>query len=535
LTPEEIVKARQRAKTDRLYLACDILGYDFTEDTHAELFDTYPAFHPVDTTPWVDQFKHGKDILVLWSRGHYKTTAVVVLVIQAILNHPDIRVLLMQGSLKVTKTLLKQIASHFEGTASDSKLKDIFPEFCGVKEEGQWKFGKSVIKLSATEFTTPARVKKQLAQATVTVASPNSIKTGQHYDLGVFDDLVNDKNYRSTEQLTKVEEDFNMALPLIDPGCPRFVSGTRYAFGDLYENIIRRNQGEWVVSQRTCWREDGSTPRFPQQKSRDGSRTIGFTREGLLQIMRDTPDIFASQYLNHPVSVSNQYLTKEQLLAATVSEKDSPALSQVVLFVDLAAEGQRPDDSVIVAGRIDSVGKMYVTDMRGSTFTVAQLALNVIDMALKHRPLKVMIERTSSAQYFVAYLLTVCKDKGVVLPIDYIKVDNRENAKNIRVQAMAGQVNQKRLFFFSGMSCWDKFVEQAVTFPKGKYGHDDYPDTVALMCQFFSKNYVGIPATPVTRHPVVAMFDRDPVAHLDAMGQESSSNGWGDCGDFICG
>lgn len=538
---EQTLVERAKARSDRMFLATEVLGYDFVPEVHNELFAQYPEFN--DDKPWVDQFADKeRDILVLWPRGHFKTTAVVVIVIQAILNNPNIRVLLMQGTTRVTRTLLKQIAAHFDGTASNSKLRDLFPEFCGVKEKGEWKFGKKVIGLTADQFTTPARVKKQLAQATVTVASPKSVKTGQHYDLGIFDDLVNESNYRNPAQLAKVEEDFNMAQPLIDPGCPRFVSGTRYAFGDLYENIIRRNavriangdKPEWVVSVKTCWREDGVTPRFPQQKTKDG-RVIGFTAEMLLAIRQNTPDIFASQYLNYPVLASQQYLSEENLLSAVISEKDTPALSAAVLFVDLAAEGIQPDDSVIIAGRIDQVGKMYVTDMRGGTFTVSQLAMNLIDMALKHRPLKVMVEKTSSAQYFVAYLMTVCRDKGIVLPIDYIKVDNRSDAKNIRVQAMAGQVKQKRLFFFAGLPNWDKFVEQTTTFPKGKYGHDDWPDTVALMVQFFSNNYVGIAPVPVTRHPIVAMLDRDPVSQwTDAMGQEVvvTDNSLGS--DFSC-
>lgn len=521
---------RARARTDRLFLANEILGYDFAEETHTELFEQYPEFH--DNQPWSTQFPT-RDILILWPRGHYKTTAVVVVVIQAVLNNPDIRVLLMQGTVKVTKTLLKQIASHFEGSASTSRLSELFPEFCGSKKE---------LGLTAEQFVTPARTKKQLAQATVTVASPKSVKTGQHYDLGIFDDLVNDSNYRNPIQLAKVEEDFNMARPLIDPGCPRFVSGTRYAFGDLYENIIRKDSArsnqetqEWVISVKTCWLEDGS-PRFPQHTTKDG-RTVGFTREMLLQMMRDDPATFSSQYLNHPVSESTQYLTEQNLLNAVVAEKDSPALSQSVLFVDLAAEGIHPDDSVILSGRVDPVGRAYVVDMRGGTFTVAQLAMHVIDMAVKHRPLKVMIEKTSSAQYFVAYLLTVCRDKGVTLPIDYIKVDNRPNAKNIRVQAMAGQVKNKRMYFLSGLPNWDKFVEQTISFPKGRHGHDDWPDTAALMCQFFSASYVGIAPRPVTKHPFIAMLERDPVSQqLDTFNQETTVDGMSGTmgGDFCC-
>lgn len=512
---------REKARTDRLYLACEVLGYDFTRDTHQELFDQYPAF--VDNKPWAEQFPDG-DVLILWPRGHFKSTAVVVLSIQAILCNPDIRILLMQGTIKVTKGLLKEICSHFDGSHSRSKLADLFPEFCGNKR---------VLQVTSDRFTTPARVRKQLAQATVTVASPKSIKTGQHYDVGFFDDLVNDGNYRNPLLLDKVEEDFNMARPLIDPGCPRFVSGTRYAFGDLYENIIRRNKGEWKVSVKTCWREDGVTPRFPQYKTKDG-RLVGLTREMLMQIASDSPGIFSSQYLNYPIASSQQVLPEHLLLGAVIAEKDAPALSQAILFVDLASEGENPDDSVCMAGKIDHVGRMYVVDMQGGVLPVAALAALVCNCILRHRPLKVMIEKTASACYFVEYLKVVMRDKGIVCAVEYIKVNNQPDAKNKRVEALAGHIKNKRFFFFAGLNAWDKFIEQAKQFPKGKHGHDDWPDTAGLMAQVLSVGYKGA-IRPVSRHPVINMMAQDPVMQgIDSMGQEELKP-YGDCGsEFAC-
>ncbi len=521
---EQRLAQRERARTDRLYLACEVLGYDFTAETHQELFDSYPAFH--DNKPWAEQFTDG-DVLILWPRGHFKSTAVVVLAIQAILCNPDIRILLMQGTIKVTKGLLREIASHFDGSHSRSRLNELFPEFCGNKKE---------LQLSADRFSTPARARKQLQQATCTVASPKSIKTGQHYDLGFFDDLVNDGNYRNPELLAKVEEDFNMARPLIDPGCPRFLSGTRYAFGDLYETVIRRNQGEWKVSVKTCWKDAaGTMPRFPQYKTKDG-RLVGLTREMLMQIARESPNIFASQYLNYPIAASQQVLPEDVLLGAVIARDDAPPLSQAILFVDLASEGENPDDSVCIAGKQDAVGRMYMVDAVGDKWPVASLAVAVINMILKHRPLKVMIEKTASATYFKAYLKVICKDKGINVPIEDIKVDNKPDAKNKRVEALAGHVKNKRFFFFAGLPAWEKFVEQAKQFPKGKHGHDDWPDTAGLMAQVLSVKYIGVAShVPVSCNPMIDRLARDPVMQgIDNMGQEYSQ-ALGDCGsEFSC-
>jgi predicted phage terminase large subunit-like protein len=485
---------RERARKDKLYLATEILGYQFQPDVHTTLFN---CFIPFDSSkPWREQSSQ-KDRLILWSRGHFKSTAVVVEVIQAILNFPDIRVLLMQGSLTVTQNLLHEIKSHFLGTAPDSRLREIFPEFCADK------LG------TANAFTTPARVQKRLQQATVTVASPKSITTGQHYELGCFDDLVHAQNYQSAKKIKRAKDDFYACVPLIDPGCYRIVTGTRYSFGDLYEELIRNNtNNQWIVSVKDCFSDDGKEVRFPQRTLPDG-RIIGFTREQLLQIQREDPGMFASQYLNRPATTGTQLFTEEKMLAAVVSERDSPALSQAFLFVDLASsQAETADDSVILAGKTDHLANMYVVDGIGGQWNPTQLAMQIILMSLKHRPLRVMIEKTASSAYFVEYLKVLCRDKGIVLPLDFIPVSNTKDAKNIRISSLEGHIRSKRLRFFAGLECWDKMLQQFVEFPRGRNGHDDYADTVALMAQVFGGQHV--PVTPLSqmRHPLLAAIER---------------------------
>ncbi len=478
---EKKLRDRARARTDKFYLATEVLGYDFCEDVHRELFD---QFIPYDADkPWAEQSRITKR-MILWPRGHFKSTAVVVDIIQAILNFPDIRILIMQGSLKTTKNLLREIAAHFLGEANRSKLAELFPEFCGSKK---------ALEFTTLSFTVPARQRKQLQQATVTCASPKATKTGQHYDCGFFDDLVNDQNYRSIPQLQKSREDFNMCLPLLDPPFYAVVTGTRYAFEpELYASILRsesdkpKDKKEWSISVKDCWSDDGKDVRFPQRTTTDG-RIIGFTRESLLAIQDNDPAMFAGQYLNRPVSTSSNLFTEEKLLAAVIAEADAPALSQAVLFVDLASTTETySDDSVVMAMKTDGIGRMYVVDGIGGQWTPAALALHVIAMALKHRPLRIFFEKTASTIYFIEYLRTVCRDKGIVLPIDTIKVDTQADAKNVRVCATEGYLRTKRLFFFAALPCWDKLVTQLKQFPKPKAGHDDYADTMAIGVRYFT-------------------------------------------------
>lgn len=501
---EQRVVDRNRARTDKYFLANEVLGFNF-QPCHAELFGCFVQFN--NGKLWVEQDEN-KDRMVLWSRGHYKTTAIVVEAIQAILNFPDIRILLMQGSMTVTKTLMKQIMAHFTCEAAESKLSDLFPEFCGSRKK---------CEVDALSFTTPARVTKQLAQATVTVASPKSVKTGQHYDVGFFDDLVNDQNYRNPRLLDKVQEDFTLAQALIDPGGYRYVTGTRYAFGDLYEQIIRWQaaSGKWIISIRDCWTDETRNlpdeqkePLFPRFTKKNG-QVGGFTREDLLQMQADDPANFACQYLNKPIAASQQTYSEEMLRGACVRKEDIPTLSTAIMVIDLAtSDSKRSDDSVVMVGKTDAMGLGYICDMAGAQWTPFDLAQRVLILALKHRPTCIYLEKSAAGQVFAEFLRLVARTKNIFLPIEFIKMDTRPDAKTMRIQTLAGTIKAKRLRFFAGLPQFDKLIQQAIEFPRGR--HDDYIDTAALLYGELNKEILSMPIKKVAGNPILALIkDRE--------------------------
>lgn len=482
-----------------------MLGFDFQPETHAELFATFVQYDK--DKPWAEQ-SSVHDRMILWSRGHFKTTAVIVDIIQAILNFPNLRLIIMQGSIQVTKTLLRQIVTHFTGEAHGSRLQELFPEFCGDKK---------ALAASSMSFTTPARVMKQLAQATVTVASPRSVKTGQHYDGGYFDDLVNDQNFRNPKLIQKLQGDFTLAQALIDPGGYRCISGTRYAFGDLYEQIQRwqMTSGKWIISIKDCWTDATSSlpdtekiPRLPRFKKRNG-QLGGFTTAELLQMQDDDPQNFANQYLNRPIALSQQHFTPELFVLASIAAGDAPGLSAPILVCDLAAtDTNKSDDNVIAEGRVDTLGVGYLTGLSGGQWAPMEMAHRIIDNALRVRPTKILFEGSSAAKYFVDFLRLIAKQKNVYLPIEEIKVDNRPDAKNMRVTALAGVVKRGRFRFLKGLAHMEKLVEQACSFPKGRYGHDDYIDTTSLLYKELTKELLALPARSTnSKNPILALMD----------------------------
>ena len=528
---KKLAVERDRARTDKLFLANEILGCHFVPEVHGELFDQFLTPKPSQS---IFQWDTVKDRLILWPRNHYKTTALTVEVISLIINCPEIQICIMRSTLKQSQKWLKEIASHFTGEASGSRFREVFPEFCGTRKE---------LGLTASKFITTAPRKTQGREPTVYIASFTSDTTGDHYDVGFFDDLVTKENFKKPEQLQKVIDGFWAITPQVNPGGYRYVSGTRYAHGDLYDEIMAKNTaGNWRVSIKDCWKDSNPEhgPLFPQQvvTLRSGiPKQVGFTTELLLQYMADDPAMFASQYLNRPATEGQGYFSEAMFTAAKAEPNATIQLSQPVLFVDLAATtGPRSDDSVILCGKVDAQANVYLVDGIGDRWEPQTLALQVIAMTVKHRPLKVMVENTASCKYFVELLALLAREKGIHIPIDFIKVDTQADAKIIRVKAVSTYLSRGRLKIFSNLPCWEKLVKQFINFTGDRHGHDDYPDTVALMMNFFTGNVLP-PSPQVSKNDMIALLERDLRAEqMNKMLQEPDWNEYaGGLGsDFSC-
>lgn len=497
MTEERLNKTQQRNKCrfDPVYLS-KALGYNFHEVSHGlELLRSVaPDILESDkfgTAVPLFELSEIKNRLVLWARGHYKTSAIVLRIVQFVLAYPDIRILLMQSTVKNSRGLLREVKSHFNGQNQMSKLPILFPEFCNTET----RMG------TAEGFVSPARKRTHLKEWTVGIASPKSVKTGQHFDFMCADDLVSDQNFRSKEQQEKTIEDFQNYTPLIEPGGFKTVTGTRYTFADLYGHLIRGDaeRREWDISIRTCWRDGlrANGVLFPQVKTDDG-RTIGFTPELLDKIFKDDPGIFSCQYLNQPLLAGTQLFTEPLLMGACkiYAPAQYELLGPATLFLDLAASRRAESDhSVVLCGRLDSAGQMYACDLRSGHYSPLQLAHTTLEMALIHKPQTVQIEGTAAGNYFIEYLRMIAQSKGIVLQIMPMKVSNTKDAKHLRIAAIEGVIRQRRLFFLTGLPRWEEIVEQFTTFPRGR--HDDEIDTISLMVQFYTQNAGAFTIRPV--------------------------------------
>jgi predicted phage terminase large subunit-like protein len=474
-TAQELLADQQRAKTDLFFLG-DVLGYDFQRDVHADLFEQFVLPRPHTA---LTDYSDAKNTLILWSRGHFKTSATVVAIVSTILNMPDVRILLMSANVKLTKNWLSEIKSHFDGRNPKSGLIALFGP--------AWRLEKG----NAMGFTIPTRQRMHLKDPTVAVASPKAVATGAHCDYFFADDLVNTGNYRNIELQDKLEEDFAHFVPLLDPGGYTIVTGTRYAGHDVYGRIIKRG-GQWKISVKAAYDSAGKLL-FPRRELEDG-RKIGFTREMLDQIEKDDPITFSAQYMNRIFAAGRQIFPQELILTSVRSTKHEgyPADNNCYFSVDLAESKKADaDHSVIAIGRRDRAGALWVEDVVGSTWTPSQTATVLLNLAVKKKPVIIFIQKAPGAETFAELVRVLAEQHGVAIRLELVKISNQKDAKYMRISGLESEFKNKRIFLCASIRDFERLEEEFTQFPKGR--HDDRPDAIATLASQLNSMGVGTP------------------------------------------
>lgn len=271
LAEQRLAALRERAETDLYWFAKEILGYDkLVEPLHKSLCDNF--FVRKDSSKSLKDQSPIKERLLLWPRDHFKTTLDIADTLQWLLVKPDIRILLMSGTLGLVRRMVHELTWHI---TSNPRLRQIEPRF----QECPPDFGK------VDEFTIPTRKRGHLREPSVSISTVDAVKAGSHFDIIKCDDIVNEINTGTREQIEKVVTAFNYTTPLLDPDGYRDIIGTRYDYSDLYGWIMEQPNKERAIEVKAAWY--GDTP---------GQRTVifpeRFTEAKLDKIRQADPYLF---------------------------------------------------------------------------------------------------------------------------------------------------------------------------------------------------------------------------------------------------
>lgn len=162
--------------------------------------------------------------LILMPRGHFKSSVVTIgFTIQTLLKNPNKRVLLTNASWDLASTFLAQIKEYF----LESDLRLFYGDF--FRKDLSW---------TKSEITIAQKTDRKKRGPSIKTAGVGSSLTGSHYDLIVNDDLVEQNNSSTKEQIQKVIDFHDGCFDLMDPGAELIDIGTRWNEDDLYGDIL---------------------------------------------------------------------------------------------------------------------------------------------------------------------------------------------------------------------------------------------------------------------------------------------------------
>lgn len=185
--------------------------------------------------------------LILIPRGHLKSSIVTCgWTIQQILKDPNTRILIANAVWDIARSFLREITGFL---TDKSLLSDIYGRFDGPGS-----------KFTQDAITVAQRTIGTIKEPTITTAGVETALTGSHYNIMIMDDLVEENNCNTKEQIQKIIRFYQNSLDLLDPGGQILVVGTRWAMGDLYGHLIETemdslNGIQVLPEMRSQWRD----------------------------------------------------------------------------------------------------------------------------------------------------------------------------------------------------------------------------------------------------------------------------------------
>lgn len=418
------------------YFGKFILGYQLEEKPHREMCDFVQYCVLV----------HKKG-LQLVPRGTYKTTIVSqILPLWMIARDANIRILLDSVVLKNSERNLEVIKNMISRNERFCSL------YGNYKDKDNWRAGEIIVS---------KRTNLSLKEPTVGTSSVDTIEVGPHWDLIIPDDLHNEKNTKTREQIEQIYEHFKLLFSLLDPGCAIFLVGTRWTDLDTYGKIIEDHKAFLVMERKAI--EDDGTLFFPTRFPKD-----------VLDDILDQQKIFmfSAQYLNDPMPQGEDAdFHKENFMY-----EKAPADMKFYMLVDPAlSESLRADESGIAIAGNTKDNDIYVDKTIGVQLKPGRLVNKICNNVEAYGDrLKAIAIETNFFQKILKYALQKeLKERGLFIKI--IEVHHNKK-KTDRILGLQPLYEAQCVYHHPGLK-GGKLEEQLLKFPRSR--RDDIADALA--------------------------------------------------------
>jgi len=325
----------------------------------------------------VQEYPNG--YLDLWAREHYKSTIITfALSIQDILYDPEITIGIFSLSRPLAKDPLSQIKREFE---ENSLLYRCFPDVLWKKpkyEAPSWSLDNGI---------TVQRKGNPREETVEAWGLVDSMPTGKHFKVRVYDDVIDEDNVTSAEMIKKATQKWELSLNLGSAApvkryghvnIERYV-GTRYHANDPYAELMRRGAATPRIYPGTKdGTPDGEPVLISKELMEQKRRTMGpytFGCQILQDPKADMVEGFKEEWIQYYDTLDTRNMNL-YLLCDPASEKKQDSDYTVILVVGLG-----PDQNY------------YLVDGIRDRLNLAERAKHYIRFHRKYRPVKAGYEK----------------------------------------------------------------------------------------------------------------------------------------------
>jgi hypothetical protein len=456
-----------RALHDHFWLGWELLGLKNIKRVGGR-HRIDPPFHN-----WlVDSFdaEPDTDRMVLVPRDHLKSMWAKVYAIAYVLANPNqARVLLISVSSRRAKGNLRAIRQLFSLPAMLETFQEEIPE--PGESWNNW-------EKSTEALLTTTRLQEVYDQAPPDNAQIEAIGlggkiTGSHYDLIIWDDIINEDSVKNGDQILYVEEKCAMLDQVKDPHGAHLIIGTPYHYADIYSKMREVISAEHVQV-RGCW--EGGQPIYSFYTNR-----MLELKKTKLHIMYGSNYMFSCQYECNPEPTDMRVFPKPH-------PKVSKIPSEVTNFIAVDPAYTTKDHSdftaIVLGAREKNTNRLFIRQAEAHKVTLDKIARVLLDMWLEHQVQRIGIEGMFHEQF--AYIWEQVKaqwqiEKGVRFGGEIIVITpKRTLSKADRINFTMGAFCRNRQFFVHE-DCRALLAEMD-HFPSNQSG-DDLVDAASMLIQ----------------------------------------------------
>lgn len=431
--------------------------------------------------------------LVLWPRGHQKSTMIAFWTLWHLVNNPESTVLYVSDSSRLAQSQL--------GFIKQLILTDTFnkywPEFVNIDENKREMWRNDAICIDH-----PFRKESLVRDPSILAVGMGAGITGFHFDALVLDDVVVYDNSATPEERNKSQTWFSLMSSILNPGGFIKAVGTRYHPLDLYQTFIESEvdvynevgdvvdtKKVWAVSQEVV--EIDGQFLWPRMKSSDG-KWYGFNSSELNKKKADYINKlqFFAQYYNNPndpedVPINNfNYYDKDRLYeewGGWYYRDDTGVGRKLNVFaaIDFASTMERKSDyTCIVVVGIDHDHNILILEIdRFKTDKISVMHDHLTRLYNKWNWSKLRGEATQAQNLIIEQLKEFNRKKGIFYSIELFRPTTQKEIRimtNLEPRYSAGTV-----FHYRGGNC--ELLEEELTQKRPR--HDDIKDALASVIE----------------------------------------------------